>query len=97
MTGIWSVDLLLCVWLMLLKCINFRGTDEFTLEVSYDTVVWKTVVQDRLPDASGSPDCHIPLVAFDVTAQARYVRFTAVSYFYHGAGLNYITWKPLVF
>ncbi len=70
-----------------------RGTNEFTLEASLDNSNWNVAVSGSLEKVWHYDVCELPFFTFPAFVQARYVRFTAHSYYNKGAGLNYITWN----
>ncbi len=70
-----------------------RGTKEFTLEMSLDNVIWNLVARGALTDVRFTDECQLPEKTFSAFAHGRYVRFTALTYYAMGSGLNYITWE----
>lgn len=63
--------------------------------MSFDNTNWVTVLEDTLASVNNVGVCKIPMVDFEVFAQGRYIRFTAITYYSRGAGLNYMTWDIL--
>ncbi len=68
-----------------------RGTQDFILEMSMDNTTWNLVVSDTLTDVRSTDKCQLPEETFCAYAHGRYVRFTALTYYDYGSGLNYIT------
>jgi hypothetical protein len=62
--------------------------------VSADGASWTTVVNSSLASSINVPCASNPLQVFNTTAvaPARYLRFTALSYYGYRAALQYITW-----
>ena len=70
---------------------NNRGTKSFQIAVSSDASLWSNVLHETLPDVRGVHDClqssEFVLEAF---GPVQYVKFSTVSYFGEGAGINYV-------
>ena len=83
----------------------FRGTNQFTIEVSSDNVTWTKVVDSSLQDIpqyyyySGDYNelCQLPLEEFvpSSVVTGHLIRFTAKSCFGSGCRLQYLTWQNL--
>ena len=63
----------------------------FRISVSEDLINWEDVLQDTLEDAAGMY-CDVPMQSFALTQprSEQYVKFSALSYYGTGAGLQYI-------
>ena len=72
---------------------DFRGTKDFSLEISYDRFGWTVLVEDTLADLWTVDKCSMPKMEFDVITHGRYVKFTAKNYYGYGSGLNYIGFR----
>jgi len=67
------------------------GTKEFKIEVSEDNVNWIEAAQGTLQDVRDLGQCKSPVEEFSSSvASGRYIRFTAVSFYGKGAGLQYL-------
>ena len=72
----------------------FRGTKDFMIEISMDGNGWSMVTQDTLDDKSDlQSNCNVPLVTitWNEYVKARFVRFTALSYYGEGASLQFLS------
>ena len=77
-----------------LKKINFRGTKNYMIESSMDGNGWSLVKQDTLDDDSDlQSNCNVPMVTitWNEYVKARFVRFTALSYYGEGASLQFLS------
>jgi hypothetical protein len=75
---------------------HFRGTKEFTVELSLDNIAWTTVADETLQDASGYTNCALVRVeafCLDSPMEARFIKFTSNSHYGKGGGLNFIDWS----
>ncbi len=77
------------------KILLSSGTKNFTVETSYDMSEWTMVIDEVMESAIGINICEIPLQKFSAPAHGRYVKFTAVTHYGAGSGLNYLTWHFL--
>ena len=79
----------------------YRGTNEFTIEVSSDNITWFQVVQSNLGEVpnydyySYDYTCQLPLEEFVPSSimTGHLIRFTAKSCFGSGCRLQYLAWE----
>ena len=61
-----------------------------TLEISMCGYGWTLAVSDTLPSALSVACENIPILTYAVNQVGKFVKFTAVTFYGHGAALNYI-------
>ena len=68
----------------------YRGTNSYTLEGSNDASSWDLLHSSSFADPRIGA-CNVPTVTVTLSSRTyRYIRFTAVSYYGLGPGLQYI-------
>ena len=81
----------------------FRGTNEFAIDFMNCQSDWTRVINDTLSDPNNIACQDISLISYNVSANAKYVRFVAMSFYGSGPALQHIkvqgvkTSKPICF
>ena len=68
-----------------------RGTKDFRISVSNDTLQWQAIVEAILPDARGL-GCDVPTLDYDmgINTHGRFLELNLISYYTEGPGLQYV-------
>ena len=77
---------------------SLRGTHQFKIEVSNDLETWETAVEHGFLQSAFHMECEVPLQTFkSKPVSGRYIKFTVLTFYKRGGGLQFFTYGGDVF